>query len=467
MALNLKDLKKFPGNKTLGGEFKFIPVDYRNKTVDDIPHLQPHEVNVQAIIKVGKTVDPKTGKRVRPLRPNLCLVSELPDPDPETGEADQVGYILDLRKQKKMEMASRDEDKQKILTGNEITLDFLIKKYIVAKVSKQTDAKGTHRILKFWQKKLGDYLLDEISAEDIENVLLKESKERNWKEKTYNNNRGPLLQAFKFGMSKACNRIVKHNPVQDVEFKKVNNLKEVSLNDNQRERLFFELAIRTSQKKVFTQKYKDNDVECINPYYKTASKDLSDMVHFGIITGCRIGEALGLHWKDIDRKRSTINFSKAKRRSKCTLSKINEEGKLIMEYEHNVITQGLKNGSALKVIKMQKTLKKILAKRELKSSTELIFPNDCRRSWNSLLKVLKQPDKEGRFGGEVIPDNFNFHALRHCCGSYLVQAGWSLEKTGKYLGHKDIQSTKRYSHLDETTSEEGAEILEERMFAKS
>ena len=97
MSINLKDLKKFPGNKKLGGEFKFIPVDYRNKTVNDIPNLQPSEVNVQAIIKVGKTIDPKTGKRVRPLRPNLCLVSELPDPNPKTGEADQVGFILNLR----------------------------------------------------------------------------------------------------------------------------------------------------------------------------------------------------------------------------------------------------------------------------------------------------------------------------------------------------------------------------------
>ena len=43
----------------------------------------------------------------------------------------------------------------------------------------------------------------------------------------------------------------------------------------------------------------------------------------------------------------------------------------------------------------------------------------------------------------------------------------TLEKAVKYLGHKDIQSTKRYSHLDETTSDEGADILEERMFAKS
>ena len=60
---DIRDLKKFPGNKLLGGEFMFFPID-RTKTVNDIPKLQPHEVKVCAIIHQGKKVDPKTGKRI-------------------------------------------------------------------------------------------------------------------------------------------------------------------------------------------------------------------------------------------------------------------------------------------------------------------------------------------------------------------------------------------------------------------
>ena len=44
------------------------------------------------------------------------------------------------------------------------------------------------------------------------------------------------------------------------------------------------------------------------------------------------------------------------------------------------------------------------------------------------------------------------------------KAGWSLEKTGEYLGQKSIQSTKRYAHFDETNSEEGADILTKRIY---
>lgn len=456
MALNLKDLKKFPGNKALGGEFKFIPVDYRNKTVDDIPNLQPHEVNVQAIIKVGLTVDPKTGKRVRPLRPNLCLVSDIPDDD-------QVIFILRLRKEKKLELAAQDEGKSTLVTSGEMTLNMLIDKFFVDKVSTQVDAKGTQGLLDFWRKEFGHCTLDEITSIDIENHLHNTKKIRNWKPSTFNNYRGPLLQCFKWGMSREGNRIVKHNPVTDVQPDKVENGRDIILNDVQRERLFFELAIRTSHVKEFTQDYRGEEVKCVNPYYKKASNSLSDLVHFGLNTGCRISEAQGLYWEDIDRKRSTINFTKAKRRAKNTRAEI-VDGKLVAEYVTNIITDGLKNGSDLKIIKMQAPLKKLLAERQLASKTELIFPEDSRRSWKSLLKVLETPDKEGRFDGVIIPKEFCFHALRHCCGSYLVQGGWSLEKTGEYLGQKSIQSTKRYAHFDESNSEEGADILTRRMY---
>ena len=158
--LNLKDLKKFPGNKNLNGEFILFPVDEKNYTVADIPNLPANRVNVRAIIHQGKKVDPKTGKRIRPLRPILCLVSDLPDKD-------QLETILEMRKQKKLELATANEGKHELVTGNEITLNFLIDKYIVKKCSKQSDASGTERILSFWREHLGEYILDQITAEDI------------------------------------------------------------------------------------------------------------------------------------------------------------------------------------------------------------------------------------------------------------------------------------------------------------
>jgi len=48
MPRDLKDLKKFKGND-YGADFLLFPVD-RKKTVEDIPNLDLHEVNVCANI---------------------------------------------------------------------------------------------------------------------------------------------------------------------------------------------------------------------------------------------------------------------------------------------------------------------------------------------------------------------------------------------------------------------------------
>jgi site-specific recombinase XerD len=40
-----------------------------------------------------------------------------------------------------------------------------------------------------------------------------------------------------------------------------------------------------------------------------------------------------------------------------------------------------------------------------------------------------------------------FHDLRHAAASEMVNSGVDLLTVGKVLGHKDLASTKRYSHL--------------------
>ena len=44
-------------------------------------------------------------------------------------------------------------------------------------------------------------------------------------------------------------------------------------------------------------------------------------------------------------------------------------------------------------------------------------------------------------------EDFRFHDLRHSCAPYLAMTGASLLEIADVLGHKQIQMTKRYSHL--------------------
>lgn len=46
------------------------------------------------------------------------------------------------------------------------------------------------------------------------------------------------------------------------------------------------------------------------------------------------------------------------------------------------------------------------------------------------------------------PPSYTFHILRHTFASWLVQEGVSLYHVSRLLGHKRIQTTERYAHLD-------------------
>ncbi|HET9643587.1 MAG TPA: site-specific integrase [Burkholderiaceae bacterium] len=73
---------------------------------------------------------------------------------------------------------------------------------------------------------------------------------------------------------------------------------------------------------------------------------------------------------------------------------------------------------------------------------DLVFPSSRRPDqpytfdsrWQEALKAAKVK-------------NFRFHDLRHSCASYLAQDGASLLQIADVLGHRQLQVTKRYSHL--------------------
>jgi integrase len=50
--------------------------------------------------------------------------------------------------------------------------------------------------------------------------------------------------------------------------------------------------------------------------------------------------------------------------------------------------------------------------------------------------------------------DFRFHDLRHCCASYLAQAGKPLNVIKEVLGHRKIDMTLRYAHLTVDATEE-------------
>ena len=131
-------------------------------------------------------------------------------------------------------------------------------------------------------------------------------------------------------------------------------------------------------------------------------------------TGLRRGEALRLHWKDIDFERRMLT----------------------------VTAQGSKTGKP-RHVPMNSVLVDTLERWASMGTHEgLVFPNPAtggtlthfRRSWAGILKAAGIVD-------------FRTHDTRHHFASRLVQAGVPLNTVRELLGHASLQMTMRYAHL--------------------
>jgi len=281
---DMRDLKKFQGNKSLPKGIMFLPVDSKNKTVKDIPNLPADRVLVLGVYEQDNKAN-QTGKRVRPLRIKLCLVSEIPDNH-------QLETVFGWRKEKKLKLA--DEGKATV-TGGERLVSHLINDYILSKkISKKKDAWTIQQILKFWNKELGHILLTELTAAEITSVkkLLNDKAP-----KTQNNYVSALCSCFNYGVKNL--HWITANVVKEVAKEEVDNKIERFLSDDER-------------------------VKFLEGLEKSESPSLKVFGHFGLATGCRKSEALALTWEDIDFDNDTITFNSAKRRKVCTGSENGE-----------------------------------------------------------------------------------------------------------------------------------------------
>jgi integrase len=57
-------------------------------------------------------------------------------------------------------------------------------------------------------------------------------------------------------------------------------------------------------------------------------------------------------------------------------------------------------------------------------------------------------------------DWVRFHDLRHFCGSFLANAGVEIQMIAEILGHKDLRSTRLYSHFSESSIKQAMSVFD-------
>ena len=200
-----------------------------------------------------------------------------------------------------------------------------------------------------------------------------------------------------FNRAKAWKRFTGENPVQSVKLFKENNERTRFLEQEEIIRLL-----------------------------ANCSQGIRPIVEVALNTGMRLGEILGLKWRDIDFQRGIIYLYKTKNGEKRELP-------------------------------MNEVVKKALAGLPRYEMSEFVFcykdgtpRRDIRGSF--LTALTKSGIKD-----------FHFHDLRHTFASHLVMGGVDLNTLRELLGHKDLKMTLRYSHLSANHKRLAVEVLDKRM----
>lgn len=278
------------------------------------------------------------------------------------------------------------------VTGNELTLSNLIDQYMLRYEKKDQNVISR---LKWWADEYGQLKVNEVSEDHIRhgiNLLLTKGStgKKGVSPQTTNRFKANLSSVFEFGKDQYH---LKGNPCRFIKSKPEGKGRKRYLNEQEQQRLL-RAAKNSSWDKLYL------------------------VVLMAVTTGARRGELEKLRWSDID-------WTECQAHCKDT-----------------------KNGSDKALHLMESVIAELKKHREVGSG--LIFcnprrpssPYDFRHEWNDAL-ISAEIDIVNEKGEKLV-----FHSLRHTFCSTLANSGAELHEIASLAGHKSIQTTMRYTHLD-------------------
>ena len=215
--------------------------------------------------------------------------------------------------------------------------------------------------------------------------------------------------------------------------------------------------IESVKKEVYIPEfYTDDELIELIEVIKTQKLELP--LTLGIIYGLRREEILGLTWNAIDFKNKSITIRKTVGRGK-----------------YDGVTQFLikdipKNKSSYRTLPMFDFIADLLKKyKEKYKINEKIFGNTYITDYKDFICLmdngeLVKPDYVDRTFSRILKENgfrhIRLHDLRHSCATLLLRNGVPLSEIQKWLGHSNIITTQRYSHLDQNDKSIPANMIE-------
>jgi integrase len=151
-------------------------------------------------------------------------------------------------------------------------------------------------------------------------------------------------------------------------------------------------------------------------------KDLPDLARFLLGTGCRLGEAVGVHWEDVDVERQVVHIRR-------TVLRVSGQG---------LIAKRPKSRAGERVLRLPLWLVAMLRERRgTKPGTSPVFPDVIGgyRDRNNIEKDFRKV-REGTAFAWVVP-----HTYRKTVATLLDAGGLSARTIADQLGHSRISMT--------------------------
>lgn len=140
------------------------------------------------------------------------------------------------------------------------------------------------------------------------------------------------------------------------------------------------------------------------------------LVLTAMLTGARRGELLALRWRDLDLEAGIARLGRTKNGDRRTL---------------------------------------VLLPRVIEALQPFAGSDPGRYVFGSVRERYQRPAQPDSAWRDAVARarirDFHFHDLRHCCASYMAQAGVPLNVIAEVLGHRKLDMARRYSHLTTQT----------------
>src|SRR5262249_7875417 len=169
---------------------------------------------------------------------------------------------------------------------------------------------------------------------------------------------------------------------------------------------------------------------------RSRDRFLYDLVILAMYTGLRRGNLLTLRRRDIDLNQRIITVERTKNGLPIVLPVVGEAYQVLCHLCERSDQRSC----------------------EGRTADEFLFPhNNLEIPARSYIKSFDNAMKRAGIQGA------SFHTLRHCVGSYLVQAGVDLYTVSRNLNQKNNTKTQRYAHLSLDNVKEALSVLAQKL----